>query len=39
MRDSGVHVGEGVGIYFGVFLSGESIPGMGRLERCQEIIC
>jgi hypothetical protein len=41
MRDSGAYVGEGIGIYFGVFSSGESMPrgGMGVLEKCQEIIC
>ena len=26
VRDLGVYVGEGIGIYFGVFLSGESMP-------------
>ena len=34
MRVLGVHIGEGIGVYFGVFLSGESIPRvwMGVLE-------
>lgn len=41
MRDLGVHVEEGIGIYFGVFLSGRSIPRVVEwdwLERFQEII-
>ena len=29
VRDLGVYVGEGVGIYFKVFSSGESVPGDG----------
>ena len=34
IRDSGVYVEEGIGIYFGVFSSGESIPGVGsKLEK------
>jgi len=36
-----VYVGEGIGIYFEIFWSGESVPGgsgVGELERCQEII-
>lgn len=26
MRDSGAYVGNGIGVYFGMFLSGESMP-------------
>lgn len=29
VRDSGAYVGEGIGIYFGVFLPGKSMPGVG----------
>ena len=29
VRDSGVYIGEGIGIYFRVFLSGESMSGVG----------
>ena len=29
VRDSWVYVGEGIGVYFGIFLSGESVPGEG----------
>ena len=32
MRDLGVHVGEGIGVYFGIFLSGKSVPGVGEVE-------
>ena len=40
VRDSRVHVGEGIGIYLGVFSSGKVCPRVGGvLERCQEIIC
>lgn len=30
-----VYVGEGIGVYFGIFLSGESVPGvwLERVER------
>ena len=36
-----MYVREGIGVYFGMFSSGESVPrgrGVGGLERCQEII-
>lgn len=41
MNDLWVYVGEGIGVYFEIFLAGESMPGSGmsRLEKCQEIIC
>lgn len=40
MRDSGVHVGEGIGdIFWSVFCQGKVYPGVGWMERCQEIIC
>ena len=41
VNDLWVYVREGIGVYFWIFLSGESIPGSGmsRLEKCQEIIC
>ena len=29
VRDLWVHVGEGMGVYFGIFLSGKSVPGEG----------
>lgn len=29
VNDLWVHVGEGIGIYFGVISSGESVPGVG----------
>lgn len=32
MRDSWVYVGEGIGIYFRIFSSGESMPRGRRLE-------
>lgn len=32
MRDLGVHVGEGIGVYFGMFLSRESVPRGGEVE-------
>ena len=31
MRDLGVHVGDGIGVYFGMFLSRESVPRGGEL--------
>ena len=39
MRDSGVYIGGGIEVYLEIFLSGKSVPGVGVLERCQEIIC
>lgn len=27
VRDSGVYIGEGIGVYFGVFSSGKMYPG------------
>lgn len=36
VNDLWVYVGEGIGVYFGIFLSGESVPRVG--EKCQEII-
>ena len=30
VRDTGAYVGEGIGIYFGVFSAGKSMPGVGR---------
>ena len=40
VRDSGAYVGEGIGIYFGVFSSGKSMPGggVGMLERLSESV-
>ena len=32
MSDLLVYVGEGIGMYFGIFLSGESVPGEGWLD-------
>ena len=32
MRDLGVYVGEGIGIYFGVISSGESVPQSREVE-------
>ena len=30
VRDLGAHVGEGIEVHFGMFLSGESVPGVGK---------
>lgn len=41
VSDLWAHVGEGIGVYFWIFLAGESVPGGGEwdwLERCQDII-
>ena len=40
MNDLWVYVGEGIGVYFGIVLSGESVPRVReeRVEKCQEII-
>ncbi len=29
VNDLWVYVGEGIGVYFGIVLSGESVPGVG----------
>jgi hypothetical protein len=31
VNDLWVYVGDGIGVYFGMFLSGESVPGEGRI--------
>ena len=31
-----VYVGEGIGVYFGVFSSGESVPGDGNGIECRD---
>lgn len=36
MSDLQVYVGKGIVVYFGIVLSGKSVPGVG--EKCQEII-
>ena len=33
MNDLWVYVGEGIGVYFGIVLSGESVPGSGMSRK------
>lgn len=37
VSDLWVYVGDGIGVYFGIYLSRESVPGEGKYK-CQEII-
>ena len=34
VSDLWVYVGEGIGVYFGIFSSGESVPGGGSEMEC-----
>lgn len=35
MSELWMYVGKGIGVYFGIFLSGKSVPGVGEVD-CRE---